>query len=157
MLMGCSLSRVAVTVVPTAISEATRSREMHSSAILSLSRSATLRSTSVLPSALVSTMRRVQTPKFAIAPMPNGLGRLGEFNGGQNPPGDASGVLDGTGERPDSAHWGSESSHACSHRNDHRVRSRSRDATGSLEYHLSHASIRAAADLASCGGGIGDG
>jgi hypothetical protein len=32
-------------------------------------------------------------------------------------------------------------------RHDHRVRSRSREATASLEYHLSHASIRAALTL----------
>jgi hypothetical protein len=48
-----------------------------------------------------------------------GRGRLREFNGGQNPACDASGVLDGAGERPNSAHGGSESSHARSHRHDH--------------------------------------
>jgi integrase len=44
-----------------------------------------------------------------------GRGRLRELQGGQNPPCDAPGLLFGTSERSDSAHRGSESSHAHVH------------------------------------------
>src|ERR1700683_1407422 len=61
-----------------------------------------------------------------------------------------------SGERPDSANLRSESRRARSHHHDQRVRSYSRDATASLEYHLPHTSICAAIDLTGCGDRLED-